>query len=106
MLRNIIFAVSGVVLGFVLGFFVTNNFSRPSASNNEISPASGAAAPATVAPPLDPERAMGSLPPNHPTIGDPTSPNANIESAGGDFDRSAERDGARLTAHRAISIPK
>jgi len=81
MLRNIIFAISGVVLGFVLGFFITNNFSRPSAFINETASAPGAAAPATVAPPLDPERAMGSLPPNHPTIGDPTSPNANIESA-------------------------
>lgn len=90
MLRNIIFGVVGVVLGFVLGFFITNNFSRPSSFVGESTPASGVVGAAAVAPPLDPERAMGNLPPDHPTIGDPTSPNQNIASAAANSTQAQE----------------
>ncbi len=66
MSKNAIFCVIGIFLGFIVGFFVANGVSRPSA------PVAAATAPAPAeqaAGPLDPSQSDAPLPPGHPDIG-------------------------------------
>jgi tetratricopeptide (TPR) repeat protein len=73
MTKNIIFCVSGITLGFLLGFFIANSVSQNFAST---------AAPATAsARPLGPEEASADLPPNHPDIGASASASAAEQAA-------------------------
>lgn len=100
MSRNILFCSAGVILGFVIGFFVANSLSRPA----PFAPvaAEGVAGDGT-ARPLDPSQTDGELPPNHPDIGDAagkgspasTSPQAQAamdkaDRNPGDFDAQKE----------------
>lgn len=68
MSKNILYCTLGIVLGFVIGFFVANALTRPGiqvASNNTTSaPASNGAAG-----PLKPEQMGGALPLGHPEVG-------------------------------------
>ena len=67
MSKNITFCVLGAVLGFAIGFFIANSVSRPApfaaATASADEPSDGSA------PPLDPNQTDGTLPPNHPDIG-------------------------------------
>jgi tetratricopeptide (TPR) repeat protein len=58
MRKNIFYSVAGVLLGFFLGFFIANLGGRPRP----------VAANSSTARPLDPTRADGQLPPNHPNV--------------------------------------
>ena len=64
MSKNLIYCVAGVVLGFAVGFFITNAVTKPGA------PAAAAArtSPDGAAGPLRPEQVGGDLPPGHPDV--------------------------------------
>ncbi|HLM57906.1 MAG TPA: tetratricopeptide repeat protein [Pyrinomonadaceae bacterium] len=62
MSKNLLYCSLGLVLGFVIGFFVTNPLTRPGAQTFRQPPAADAGA-------LDAEQAGGELPPGHPDIG-------------------------------------
>lgn len=65
MSKNLLLCLAGVVLGFAVGFFVTNSLTRPAAGGSaDARAAQGAAGP------LGEEEAGGELPPGHPDIGD------------------------------------
>lgn len=72
MLKNILFAIGGVLTGFVVGFLITNNLSSGAPALNPETTAAAITSSARAAPPLDPSRVTGTLPPNHPTIGGET----------------------------------
>ncbi|HEY0408409.1 MAG TPA: tetratricopeptide repeat protein [Pyrinomonadaceae bacterium] len=71
MTRNILFCVIGIILGFVLGFFIANAgwVARPATGSARSAP--------DAAGPLDPQQQAGPLPPGHPSVG-----NANDRSGG------------------------
>jgi len=68
MSKNILYCTLGIVLGFVIGFFVANSLTRPGAqvvaANTTSAPASDGAAG-----PLKPEQMGGALPLGHPEVG-------------------------------------
>ncbi|HEX7996832.1 MAG TPA: tetratricopeptide repeat protein [Pyrinomonadaceae bacterium] len=67
MSRNISFCVVGILVGFMLGFFVAN------AGLTERQPAETprtTTAATTSAPPLNPQQQVGPLPPGHPSVDD------------------------------------
>jgi tetratricopeptide (TPR) repeat protein len=63
MSKNALLCALGVVLGFVVGFFITNAVTKPGAQVASKRPASDAAAG-----PLRPEQMGGQLPPGHPSV--------------------------------------
>lgn len=69
MLKHILFIIGGTFAGFVLGFLITNNLSNNPTASLRVSTDATTASTVNAAPPLDPSRATGELPPNHPTIG-------------------------------------
>ncbi|HEV2706455.1 MAG TPA: tetratricopeptide repeat protein [Pyrinomonadaceae bacterium] len=78
MTKNIIFCVSGVTLGFLLGFFIANSVSQNVASST-------AATPSATRPdgprPLGPGETTADLPPNHPDIGASSSEAGRVSAA-------------------------
>jgi tetratricopeptide (TPR) repeat protein len=104
MSRNILFCSIGVILGFVVGFFVANGVSRP------LAPASTASTANTAAGPLD--SSDSALPPDHPDIGGAsgganragaaaTSPEA--QAAMEKADRNAKDFDAQMNAAQTFS---
>lgn len=71
MSKNILYSVTGVVLGFFLGFFIANFGGRP----RPVVPDTGAARP------LDPSQPGGQLPPNHPNVNNGGGPNGAAASS-------------------------
>jgi tetratricopeptide (TPR) repeat protein len=72
MSKNILLCITGLVLGFGVGFFLANKIT----GNIPTAPAVAANAtrePSDVAPPLDPNQAGAPLPPGHPDINSATS---------------------------------
>jgi tetratricopeptide (TPR) repeat protein len=67
MSKNVLICAAGILLGFVLGFFITNGVTTPGArsSSASSSPASDADAQAA---PLRPEQMSGDLPQGHPPV--------------------------------------
>jgi tetratricopeptide (TPR) repeat protein len=63
MQKNLLLAVVGVVLGFILGFLVTNSLTRPG-----LPVATTRANPDGAPQPLNPNQTEGELPPGHPDI--------------------------------------
>lgn len=81
MTKNISFVIAGIFLGFALGFFAANAFNRASIPRGGAANTIERSAP--VAPPLDPSKTDGRLPPNHPNIGNPgATGSAAAQSAG------------------------
>ncbi len=74
MTRNITFCVVGILLGFMLGFFVANaGWQQQSAPIESVGSTNASA------PPLNPQQQSGPLPPGHPAVND---------AAGNNQDRS------------------
>jgi tetratricopeptide (TPR) repeat protein len=67
MSKNVLICAAGILLGFVLGFFITNAVTTPGARSSSASspPASDADAQAG---PLRPEQMSGDLPQGHPPV--------------------------------------
>lgn len=63
MLKNLLLCAGGLVIGFVVGFFITNAATHPSAVGAPPRAASGGEPR-----PLRPEQLEGQLPPGHPTV--------------------------------------
>ncbi len=109
MSKNLIYCTLGIVLGFLVGFFVANSLTRPGA---QVAATTAAAdtAPVGEARPLKPEEMGGDLPSNHPPVGGATegggsaaatSPEA--QSAMDKADRAPKDFAAQLEAARVFS---
>ncbi len=72
MIKNFVFAVLGIVSGFIVGFLITNNLA-PVHVHTHAEPAAQIANASGVAPPLDPSQVGGALPPNHPSVNGATN---------------------------------
>jgi tetratricopeptide (TPR) repeat protein len=94
MSKNVIFCALGVVIGFVIGFFIANGVTRPGA---QVAAARPAASGGNGAGPLRPEQMGGQLPPGHPEVAD-TADAAGTSSAAA---TSAEAQAAMDKADRA-----
>ncbi|HEV2861088.1 MAG TPA: tetratricopeptide repeat protein [Pyrinomonadaceae bacterium] len=94
MSKNLLYCSLGLVLGLVIGFFVTNPLTRPGAQTLR-----QPAAATTDAGPLDAEQAGGELPPGHPDIGGADTPGAG-GGTGTAASTSAEAQGAMDRADR------
>ena len=87
--RNLLFCLGGLLLGFGLGFFLANHLGVGSPAASTVS-ASDQVSSINVktAPPLDPSRDAGPLPPGHPDInnvasdGSPASPGGAAATSG------------------------
>ena len=101
MSKNVIFCAAGVVLGFVLGFFVTNAVTKPVAPV-----ASARTSTDGSAGPLRPEEMGGELPPGHPEVGggegSAASTSAEAQAAMEKADRSPKDFAAQVEAGRVF----
>jgi tetratricopeptide (TPR) repeat protein len=94
MSKNILYSAAGIVLGFFVGFFIANFGGRP----RPVAVGSSSAAR-----PLDPTRADGQLPPNHPNVSegganDAAASSAQAQSAMDAADRNPQDFTAQLRA--------
>ena len=96
MSKNFVICVAGIVIGFALGFFITNAVTKPGAS----SPSPTRAASEGQAGPLRPEQVSGDLPPGHPSVGD-----GDAGGAGGDSAASTSQE-AQAAMDKADRAPK
>lgn len=64
MTKNILFSITGVVLGFIVGFSIANSLTKPDARNAAATRTSADGSPR----PLAPGQTSGELPPGHPDI--------------------------------------
>lgn len=114
MARNITFCTIGIVLGILLGFFFANSgWVTPSPAVN----GRGTSAPAQ-APPLDPQRSNGPLPPGHPSVNDSTGDDRSggaasseqVQAAMDNADRNPKDFDAQMMAaatfYRAAALDK
>lgn len=90
MSKNLLLCALGLLLGFILGFFITNAITKPGA---QVAQARPAAAGGGEARPLGPDQMSGELPPGHPQV--------NGDGAGTAASTSAEAQGAMEKADRA-----
>ena len=106
MSRNVLTCAVGTVLGFVLGFFITNAVTKPGAPG-----ASARATSDAQAGPLRPEQVEGDLPPGHPDVdsggaetggGSAASVSAAAQTAMDKADRAPGDFGAQLDAARVF----
>jgi tetratricopeptide (TPR) repeat protein len=82
-LRNLLYCVGGLALGFAVGFYLANriNLPAPPAGDAAVAESADGPAAAAAAGPLNPEQSGGPLPPGHPDIsktasdGSPADPN-------------------------------
>ena len=95
MSKNVVICAAGIVLGFVLGFFITNSVTTPGVPASS-SPDSAAADDS--AGPLGPEQMSGDLPPGHPNVGGGADGAAGVGSAAS---TSSEAQAAMDKADRA-----
>jgi len=103
MSKNLLLCAAGVVLGFVVGFFITNALTRHGA----LGPAASARAPQGVPGPLDEEEAAGELPPGHPDIsgaggGSAAGTSAEAQAAMDKADRAPQDFDAQAEAARVF----
>ena len=103
MTRNILFCAGGVVLGFIIGFFVANTMGVPAPPPAQTAATTDATGPAGTAPPLDPSQTE--LPPNHPSIegaatggGAPAATSGKAQAAMDKADRNPKDFEAQMTA--------
>jgi tetratricopeptide (TPR) repeat protein len=93
MSKNLLLCALGLVLGFFVGFLITNSITKPSAQVAQARPAAGTGGEAR---PLSPDQASGELPPGHPEVS-----GAGGGGAGTAASTSAEAQGAMDKADRA-----
>jgi tetratricopeptide (TPR) repeat protein len=79
MSKNVLICAAGIVIGFVLGFFITNAVTTPSAPSSSAS--ARTASSDSQAGPLSPEQVSGDLPPGHPNVGGGDDKDAGAGSA-------------------------
>jgi tetratricopeptide (TPR) repeat protein len=97
MSKNVLFCALGVVLGFVLGFFIANGVTRPGA---QVAAARPAASGGNGAGPLRPEQMGGQRPPGHPEVAD------TADAAGGTSSAAATSAEAQAAMDNADRAPK
>ena len=102
MSKNLLYCVAGVVIGFSVGFLITNAVTKPSA------PAAAARTAADgSARPLSPDQMGGELPPGHPTVNggggaSVASTSAEAQSAMEKADRAPKDFRAQVEAARVF----
>ncbi|MDT5155999.1 MAG: hypothetical protein QOH51_356 [Acidobacteriota bacterium] len=77
MSKNVLLCALGIILGFAVGFFITNAVTKPVASVASTRPASSNG----TAGPLKPEEMGGALPPGHPAVDDGAQSDAPASAA-------------------------
>ncbi|MGB8509216.1 MAG: tetratricopeptide repeat protein [Pyrinomonadaceae bacterium] len=109
MSRNIILCSLGIILGFVIGFFIANAVTHPGVRVADVQTNQTKAAG-----PLDPAQSGGPLPPGHPEInntgaadeddagGNAAASSAEAQSAMDKADRNAQDFNAQLDAGRVF----
>jgi tetratricopeptide (TPR) repeat protein len=95
MSKNFLLCAAGIVLGFAVGFFVTNSLTRPGVRDAGAPRASQGAAG-----PLDDEQAAAELPPGHPDIG------AGGDAAAGGTTAASTSPEAQAAMDKADRAPK
>ncbi|HEX8559267.1 MAG TPA: tetratricopeptide repeat protein [Pyrinomonadaceae bacterium] len=101
--KNLIICAAGIVIGFTVGFFVTNAVTKPTAA---VASAPRAAS-AGDARPLSPEQMGGQLPPGHPSVDDggagaPASTSGEAQAAMDKADRAPKDFAAQAEAARVF----
>jgi tetratricopeptide (TPR) repeat protein len=97
MSKNVLICVAGIVLGFVLGFFITNSVTTPGVP---ASSSSDSAASDDSAGPLGPEQMSGDLPPGHPSVG------VGADGAGAGGSAASTSSEAQAAMDKADRAPK
>lgn len=102
--KNLLLCALGIALGFIVGFLITNNITKPGAQAAQARPAAGADGEAR---PLGPEQLGGELPPGHPEVpgggaGTAASTSAEAQGAMDRADRAPKDFQAQLEAARAF----
>ena len=105
MAKNLLLCALGILLGFIVGFLITNSLTKPVAQVVQARPA--AAAGGGEARPLGPDQLGGELPPGHPQLpgdaaGTPASTSASAQSAMDKADRAPKDFQAQLDAARVF----
>lgn len=105
MSKNLLLCALGILLGFILGFFITNAITKPGAQVAQASPA--AATGGGEARPLGPDQMGGELPPGHPEVpggGAGTAASTSVEAQGAmeKADRASNDFKAQLEAARVF----
>ncbi len=67
MSKNVLICAAGILLGFILGFFITNAVTTPGARSSDASSSNASDADAQAGP-LRPEQMSGDLPQGHPPV--------------------------------------
>src|SRR5215207_7055758 len=108
MSKNLLLCGLGIVLGFVVGFLITNDITKPGAQVAQARAAAAAAA-GGEARPLGPDQMGGELPPGHPEVpgggagaGTAASTSAEAQGAMDKADRAPSDFEAQLSAARAF----
>lgn len=96
MSKNVLICAVGTVLGFVLGFFITNAVTKPGAPA-----ASARASSDSEAGPLRPEQVEGDLPPGHPSVDA-----GGAETAGGGAAAASVSAAAQAAMDKADRAPR
>src|SRR5919206_2881271 len=105
MSKNVLLCALGVVLGFFVGFLITNAVTKPGA---QVASASRSSSSEGSAGPLRPEQMGGELPPGHPDVnggggaGSAASTSAEAQAAMERADRSPRDFEAQLEAGRVF----
>jgi len=103
MLKNALLCAVGLVIGFVVGFFITNAVTKPSAGGAPTRAANPLGAPR----PLRPEQMEGQLPVGHPSVegdgaGSAASTSAEAQTAMEKADRAPQDFAAQTEAARVF----
>src|SRR5689334_6672373 len=99
MSKNVLICALGILLGFVLGFFITNAVTTPGAPSSSSAPTRAAAN--SQAGPLGPEQMSGELPEGHPRVGDASADAGDAES-----DAASTSPEAQTAMDKADRAPK
>ena len=104
MAKNLLLCALGILLGFVVGFLITNSLTKPVAQVVQARPAAAGGGEAR---PLGPDQLGGELPPGHPQVpgdgaGAPASTSATAQSAMDKADRAPKDFQAQLEAARVF----
>src|ERR1043165_111996 len=101
MSKNVLICAAGIVLGFVVGFFVTNAATSQGPPPSSSQPSSAASD--GQAGPLRPDQVSGELPPGHPTVGGDDSEGA---GDGGGGSAASVSPAAQTSMDKADRAPK
>jgi len=103
MSKNVLICAAGILLGFILGFYITNAVTTPGAPSS--SSTSARAADGSQAGPLKPEQMSGDLPQGHPPVGDANGDADDAEDDANDNAASTSKE-AQTAMDKADRAPK